>query len=193
MVEIKETIYDLLERRHEIYIEITEEVFNRLDKNVFPALYKCLNLKEEQCEWHDLEIMHQTEVGGEELEFVLIINGSLVFKEGDRVVFPDGNTQVVDSNMAENFQQPLNFGVPLELIEYGTEEQISKFLITSIRKAIASNDAQSIILPENSPVAPMMQRSAREEGFDMNQLTDEQRAALSIYENQTGNTNEFNS
>ena len=157
----------LFEERDEQFAEITAEIFDRIP-NVLEGVYTFLVQANEGYEngtvsWEDVFL----------LDNVLTLIGIVSYKPGTEFVLEGKPVEVTEANSAY-FQRIIRMGIPLNVAEEGTVEDILEFF-SNIKVNF------ELTVNEDGVQEEDLIATVKEPEFDMSELTDEQRDALFMY------------
>lgn len=108
----------ILELRDSIFAQYTREIFKKVENKLNYVAEHTLNLPNKII-WKMIEM---TDIKG----FVTVA-GSIYPSIGDTII-SDGKEILIDKNNMMLFVKPLQMHVPVMLLEYGTPEQLLKFI-----------------------------------------------------------------
>ena len=101
----------------------------------------------------------------EEGGFVLLV-GAVSYDPGDEIKLPNGKSVVVSQDTTDYFRRLIRIGIPMNIAETGTVSDVFKFIQESTKFQEFEEDPMEVI--ENAE-------------FDLEELTEEQRAALNMF------------
>lgn len=175
MAELRE----LFKKREEAFKTQSEEIFASLP-NVLDGCKRFVAHRggdAEMLEWDDVNYLPKDENDENDREIVVLI-GTISYNPGDSVTLPSGERVVVTENTVDYFKAMLRLGIPYELAVNGTSDQIYQFLDETIKvEHIEETDGHE---PELEMVEDTPQPNSS--GFNLDDLSAEQRAAVAMFE-----------
>ena len=170
-------LQDLFDKRIKQYSDCSDRIMKLLEKSVLPAVIDMMDLSEneiEKLEWRNVQIN----------EDHVVLNGIIAYKEGD--VITDGESTVtLDASMALLLDKMIRVGIPMDLAESGSKDEIYDHLSESQRQL--REEYEAVYGHEPPTMEEAMEEAIRQElgmnfdigpDFDYNELTEEQREAM---------------
>lgn len=155
----------LIKRRNDAYIKNTTKILERLEDNVFPAVVNLVgNDVGERLEWRDAVL-----VGN-----VLIIAAAVVHKVGEVIMTAAGEKVMVTEENKSELDRIMRIGIPVDIAQNATAEQVFKFLKAEELKAGGSDSG---ISDDN-----ILLLAHDEHEFSFDDLTTEQVEELMLHE-----------
>lgn len=180
-----ETVTNLFKQREEEYLEKTVQIFESMP-NVIEAIIKFLDIEKEHSEgrlvWEEVKLFDEV---GEE-GFVIMV-GSIKYELGEKYELPTGEVIEVNESNIDYLQRWIRVGIPLNIAVEGSYEDVVEFLEANSESG-GSIDAASL----NQQIVSEQQSTLdqyKDEEFDLDDLSDEQRESLRIFSSIDGSEN----
>jgi len=161
----KKTLEHLFLVREQTFQRATEDILKAL-RNVIDGVVAFLHLKEELAQgkltWQNVQMQSE----------VVMLIGIIEYPPGAKFTTSQGEEMVVSKENKDYFKRILRIGLPLKLVETGTAEDVVRFMSN------ADKDAEEITEVVELPAAV-----AGIAEFNLDDLTDAQKSALLIKEN----------
>jgi hypothetical protein len=161
----KKTLERLFLVREQTFQRATEDILKALGA-VINGVAAFLHLKEELAQgkltWQNVQMQDD----------VVLLIGIIEYPPGAKFITSQGEQMVVSKENKDYFKRILRIGLPISLVENGTAEDVVRFMSN------ADKDAEEITETVEVP-----EELANISDFNLDDLTDAQKSALLIKEN----------
>lgn len=173
-------IKQLIEKRDATYTQMSKSIIEKELSHLVTALSSVFSEENpsasEKIEWDDVDIVNNQ---------LLILHGSINVFPGEIVVLDGGEEVVVNEEIAQYLTRVIKISLPLTLVETGDKADIEQFVRNQTRRVHkTSNDVKDEIerlAHGNGLVSTEPTLVDDIDGFDMNNLTEEQQKQLILF------------
>jgi len=115
-----ENLKQLFDDRDDIIEKYTDNILRALKPQLemFSDFFQQHNIDPENITWGDVVLFDK----------LVVLIGYIHYNLGDQVVLPEGRVVEVTDDVVELLQSYFRIGIPLDIIERGSEEELKKYL-----------------------------------------------------------------
>jgi len=152
------TIRELFNQREFAYLTLSQDILDEIGPTVLDAVIEMLNLDDEDVSWEDIQL----------IDDVITLVAFVLYRPGDIATIETKEKVLITEETVDIYKRVIRIGIPLDVAETGTKENI----ITFLRNIQATKDANKTTDPDTKASEPKMNLTY--DGFDMSELSDEQ-------------------
>lgn len=171
MTEVDNTLRELFLERDSDFSDKTNQIIGMIP-NVMIGIINAFKLQNENLSnkivWEEFNLTDH-----EDGITYVVVMGSITYDPGDSFVLVSGETRTVK----DQYKRWVHIGIPYEMAIEGTSSDIESYLISNM-----ANSKETQIPP------PQIEQSRRTD-FDLDELSEEQRRALWLFESTQGGNN----
>jgi hypothetical protein len=179
-------IEELLLQREETYQQQTKDIFFHI-LHVLEGIVEVLGVHSavdaKLLTWDNIVIVRSEKTPDD--DGVVLVTGSILPTIGEMVTLPTGEEIEITKNTQEYFKRPIRAGVPISLAENGTKKEVVEFLQQIMENLEDEIEMEDLDDPELSE-QPIPLHSS---DFNLDDLTEEQRQSLNLFNAFRGNRN----
>jgi hypothetical protein len=152
---------ELFEERSRLYYEKTDLILQSMPHVIEGVLLALEEDAGSSIVWEDAQLAPEDDV--------IVLIGFIQLIPGENIVLDTGKTISITEDNAESFRRILRVGIPLDLVENGSVEEITEYFIQRKDKNYENVEeiVESIDNIETQAVASIT-------GFDMDELSEDQ-------------------
>lgn len=153
---------ELFNQREFAYLTLSQDILDEIGPTVLDAALEMLNIEDEDVSWEDVQLVDD----------VITLVAFVLYRPGDIAITEAKEKVLITEENMDIYKRIIRIGVPLNIAETGTKEDI----ITFLKNIQATKNANNSNEPDTKMLEAKMKLTY--DGFDTSDLSDDQLSQL---------------